>query len=159
MARKREDAEDLVQETFMKAFRSFDTFEPDTNLRAWLFRILTNTYINRYRRQLADPAKARYQDVQDFLASEEAGEEAAGAADQEQIGEFLDEEVKHALDELPEEFRMVVVMALVERMSYKDISRALGCPIGTVMSRLYRGRRMLKRRLADYARSRGYKGA
>ena len=161
MTRSREEAEDLVQETFMKAFRSFRTFQPDTNIRAWLFKILTNSYINRYRKQQGEPPKARFQDVKAFLASEEAAETAAAAQDMEplELDERLDGEVKRALEELPEEFRIVVVMALVEGMSYKEIARVLDCPIGTVMSRLYRGRQALRRRLADYAKEHGYREA
>ncbi len=160
MTRSREEAEDLVQETFMKAFRSFRTFQPDTNIRAWLFKILTNSYINRYRKQQGEPAKTRFQDVKAFLASEEAAETAAATQDMEplELDERLDSEVKRALEELPEDFRIVVVMALVEGLSYKEISRALDCPIGTVMSRLYRGRQALRERLADYAKEHGYRG-
>jgi RNA polymerase sigma-70 factor (ECF subfamily) len=161
MTRSREEAEDLVQETFMKAFRSFATFEPETNIRAWLFRILTNSYINRYRKQIAEPAKASFNDVKSFLASEEAAaatEDAEGMEDFA-LGERLDSEVKRALDELPDEFRTVVVMVLVEGMSYKEVARTLDVPIGTVMSRLFRGRQALRHRLADYARQHGYTGA
>jgi len=158
MARNPDDAEDLVQETYMKAFRSFATFEPDTNIRAWLFRILTNSYINRYHKEMANPAKTRFEDVDSFLASEEAAEAAPmPGAPESAFAELLDDEVKKALDELPAEFRQAVVMALVEGLSYKDIARALDCPIGTVMSRLYRGRQLLRTKLADYARQRGYR--
>lgn len=160
MTRRREEAEDLVQEAMMKAFRSFATFQPGTNFRAWLFRILTNSYINRYHREMADPAKTRFEDVSSFLSSEEALAAAEGPHPSESdLNESLDEEVKGALDELPEEFRLPVVMALVEGMSYKEIAGVLDCPLGTVMSRLYRGRQMLRRRLAGYARRQGYKGA
>jgi RNA polymerase sigma-70 factor (ECF subfamily) len=161
MTRSREEAEDLVQETYMKAFRSFGTFQPNTNIRAWLFKILTNSYINRYRKQSSQPLKTRFQDVKSFLASEEAAETTASVQEMEEfaLDERLDGEIKQALDELPDEFRMVVVMALVEGLSYKEISRALDIPIGTVMSRLYRGRQALKRRLAEYAREHGYKEA
>jgi RNA polymerase sigma-70 factor (ECF subfamily) len=161
MTRSREEAEDLVQETYMKAFRSFATFQPDTNIRAWLFKILTNSYINRYRRHALEPGRTNFSDVKAFLASEEAAETTASTEGMEDfnLSERLDGEVKQALEELPEEFRLVVVMALVEGLSYKDISRALDIPLGTVMSRLYRGRQALKQRLADYARAQGYKGA
>lgn len=161
MTRSREEAEDLVQETYMKAFRSFRTFKPDTNIRAWLFKILTNSYINRYRKQSLQPTRTRLEDVQAFLSSEEAAETTASTEDMEDfaLDERLDGEVKHALEELPEEFRAVVVMALVEGLSYRDIADALEIPIGTVMSRLYRGRQALKRRLSEYARKHGYKGS
>jgi RNA polymerase sigma-70 factor (ECF subfamily) len=162
MARNPDEAEDLVQETFMKAFRSFATFEPETNFRAWLFKILTNSYINRYRKQQGNPARTSLEDVSAFLASDEAEESTiepteAPALVEAAMSERFDQEVKHALDELPEEFRQVVVMALVEDMSYKEIASALDCPLGTVMSRLYRGRQMLRKRLADYARQLGYR--
>ena len=160
MTRSREEAEDLVQETFMKAYRSFATFQPDTNMRAWLFKILTNSYINRYRRQSLEPVRTSFNDVKSFLASEDAAEATASTEAMEDfdLGERLDGEVKQALEELPEEFRLVVIMALVEGLSYKDISRALDIPLGTVMSRLYRGRQALKNRLAEYARAQGYRG-
>jgi RNA polymerase sigma-70 factor (ECF subfamily) len=162
MARKPEEAEDLVQETYMKAFRSFATFDPQTNIRAWLFKILTNSYINRYRKQQLNPVRTRLDDVGAFLSSEEASEAAAEALAAPDLAapdfnEQFDAEVKRALDELPEEFRLVVIMALVEGLSYKEIAGALDCPVGTVMSRLYRGRQMLRRRLADYAREQGYR--
>jgi RNA polymerase sigma-70 factor (ECF subfamily) len=161
MTRNREEAEDLVQETYMKAFRSFRTFQPDTNIRAWLFKIMTNSYINRYRKNSAEPPKARFQDVKAFLSSAEAAETTAAVEDMQdfKLDERLDGEVKQALDELPDEFRMVVVMALVEGLSYKEVARALDIPIGTVMSRLYRGRQALKQRLAEYARAQGYREA
>ena len=163
MARNPDEAEDLVQETFMKAFRSFATFEPETNFRAWLFKILTNSYINRYRKQQGNPARTSLEDVGAFLSSDEAAESTIEPAEapalvEAAMSERFDQEVKHALDELPEEFRQVVVMALVEDMSYKEIAAALDCPLGTVMSRLYRGRQMLRKRLADYARQLGYRG-
>jgi len=160
MTRSREEAEDLVQETFMKAYRSFATFQPDTNMRAWLFKILTNSYINRYRRQSLEPVRTSFNDVKSFLVSEDAAEATASTEAMEDfdLGERLDGEVKQALEELPEEFRLVVIMALVEGLSYKDISRALDIPLGTVMSRLYRGRQALKNRLAEYARAQGYRG-
>ena len=162
MARKPEEAEDLVQETYMKAFRSFATFDPQTNIRAWLFKILTNSYINRYRKQQLNPVRTRLDDVGAFLRSEQASEAAAEALAAPDLagpgfGEQFDAEVKRALDELPEEFRLVVIMALVEGLRYKEIAGALDCPVGTVMSRLYRGRQMLRRRLADYARQQGYR--
>ncbi len=160
MTRNREETEDLVQETYMKAFRSFRTFKPDTNMRAWLFKILTNSYINRYRKKQAQPSRAHFDDVAAFLASSEAAEATRSVHDMEDfaLDERLDSEVKQALEELPEEFRLVVVMALVEGMSYKDIAAALDVPIGTVMSRLYRGRQALKKRLAEYAQEHGYGG-
>jgi RNA polymerase sigma-70 factor, ECF subfamily len=164
MTRNPDEAEDLVQETFMKAFRSYATFEPETNFRAWLFKIMTNSYINRYRRQQGNPVRTSLDDVAAFLASDEAGESVIEPAEapamvEATMDERFDQEVKHALDDLPEEFRQVVVLALVEGLSYKEIADALDCPLGTVMSRLYRGRQMLRRKLADYARGLGYRNA
>ncbi len=153
--RRPETAEDLVQETLMRAFKSFRTFQQGTNFKAWLFRILMNNCINSYRRKKLDPGKTSYEDVAEFLGSQEAAD-----ATSEHVtlpyAEFLDDEVKEALEELPDEFKPVVLLALVEDMSYKEVSLALGIPTGTVMSRLYRGRQLLKNRLSDFARDRGY---
>ena len=159
MTRNREDAEDLVQETFLRAYRSFDTFEKETNCRAWLFRILTNSYINRFRRAANVGTQVPFESVESFLASDEAAETAPDAGDGADFREALDEEVKHALEELPENFRLPVVLAFVEGMSYKEIAQAMDCPIGTVMSRVFRGRQLLHKRLAPYAHAHGYREA
>ncbi len=158
MTRRPEEAEDLVQETLLRAYRFFDTFEKGTNFKAWLFRILRNAFINRYRKS------RREGDTVDFGAIEGSLERlvdaAAGApahADPEQIfmRGVVDGEIASALDALPEEYRMVLIMAVVEEMSYKEIAAALDCPIGTVMSRLHRARRMMQSQLIDYGRRRG----
>lgn len=159
MTRNREDAEDLVQETYLRAYRSFDTFQKETNCRAWLFRILTNSYINRFRRAAATGAQVPFEDVEGFLASPEAAESAPGHGDEADFREALDEEVVRALEELPEQFRLPVVLAFVEGMSYKEIAEAMDSPIGTVMSRIFRGRQLLRKKLAPYARAHGYQGA
>ena len=159
MTRNREDAEDLVQETYLRAYRSFDTFEKETNCRAWLFRILTNSYINRFRRAKSAGVPVPFEDVESFLASDEAAETAPGEGDEGDFREALDEEVTHALEELPETFRLPVVLAFVESLSYKEIARIMDCPIGTVMSRVFRGRHLLRKRLAPYAHAHGYREA
>jgi len=159
MTRNRENAEDLVQETFLRAYRSFDTFEKETNCRAWLFRILTNSYINRFRRAVKVGTQVPFESVKSFLVSDEAAETAPDAEDEADFREALDEEVKHALEELPENFRLPVVLAFVEGMSYKEIAQTMGCPIGTVMSRIFRGRQLLRKRLAPYAHAHGYREA
>lgn len=153
------EAEDLVQETYLRAYRFFDTFTPGTQIKAWLFRILRNTFINRYRAR-----KIRPEEVD--LTRLEAGYESAVDAgflrehhprspEEILLNDVLDEEVVRALDALPEEYRTVVHLALVEELSYKEIAGVLSIPLGTVMSRLHRGRRMLQAALMEYARRKG----
>jgi len=160
MAHRPDEAEDLVQETLMRAFRSFATFAPKTNFRAWLLKILTNSYINRYRKHKDNPARTSLEDVRAFLTSDEAEEPSRELANRPApiMDECFDQEVRHALDGLPKKFRQVVVMALVEGMSHKEIAAAMNCPLRTVMSRLYRSRQRLRRRLASYVRQSGYRG-
>ncbi len=156
MTRSPDAAEDLVQETCLRAFRSFNTFARNTNCRAWLMTIMNNTNINRYRKLANSPVKVRFHDVEPFVAAggpasgPSAGE---GAAD---LGESLAEEVKRAVEKLPDCFRKPVLLSAVENLSYKEIARVLDCPIGTVMSRISRGRKLLKKALAGYAREQGY---
>jgi RNA polymerase sigma-70 factor (ECF subfamily) len=154
MTRNQHEAEDLVQETYLRAFRSFHRFEQSTNCRAWLLKILTNLNIDRYTRASAKSENVRYEDIKHFAASRvtEAGSSAAGSSFD--YGEFLDEDVKHAVESVPETFRMPLLLSAVEGLSYKEISRVLGCPMGTVMSRVYRGRQLLKHKLAGYMLSR-----
>src|SRR5947207_427615 len=153
------DAEDLVQETYLRAYRGFGSFEAGTNLRAWLYRILTNTYINSYRARQRRPDERQLDDVEDLYLYRRLGavEEvmAARSAEDELMDLFTDDQVKAALDSLPEQFRLAVYLADVEGFSYKEIADILDVPIGTVMSRLHRGRRGLQRLLTDYARERG----
>lgn len=190
MTRTREDAEDLVQETYLRAFRSFHTFERGTNCRAWLFRILSNFFINRTRQRAADRARVRLGDVERSLASPEAPEARALAWDTlvsapdggatacagsrrppagasrpedgvppvaaQDFGEVFDAEVRRKLEELPEIFRLPVLLVSVEGMPYKEVARVLGCPMGTVMSRVWRGRQALREKLSEYARAHGY---
>lgn len=157
MTRSEADAEDLVQETYIRALRFRDQFTAGTNMKAWLFRILTNTFINTYRKRVRQPQTSELDDVDEFSLYRRMSEDAPGAgADPER--EFLDgivsSEVKEALADLPERFRTSVLLD-VEGFSYKEIAEMLGIPIGTVMSRLHRGRKFLQQRLYDVARQRG----
>jgi RNA polymerase sigma-70 factor, ECF subfamily len=155
MTRNPADAEDLVQETFLKAYRGFGGFQEGTNLKAWLYRILTNTYINTYRAKKRRPDESELDEVEDlYLYRRLGGLEAATlgrSAEDELMDWFADHEVKEALEALPEQFRMAVLLADVEGFSYKEIAEILDIPIGTVMSRLHRGRTGLQKRLYDYA--------
>ncbi len=155
MTRNPADAEDLVQETFVKAFAAFHQFEEGTNLKAWLYRILTNTYINSYRARKRRPDETELDEVEDlYLYRRIGGLEAAMAgrsAEDELLDRFTDAEVKEAVEELPENFRMAVLLADVEGFSYKEIAEILDIPIGTVMSRLHRGRKALQKRLYEFA--------
>jgi RNA polymerase sigma-70 factor (ECF subfamily) len=159
MTRNPSDAEDLVQETYLKAYRGFGGFTQGTNLKAWLYRILTNTYINSYRSKKRRPDETQLDEVEDlYLYRRLGGLEAAAAsrsAEDELMDFFTDDEVKQAIEALPEQFRMAVLLADVEGFSYKEIAEILDIPIGTVMSRLHRGRKFLQKRLFDFASQRG----
>jgi RNA polymerase sigma-70 factor (ECF subfamily) len=159
MTRNPADAEDLVQETYLRAYRAFDSFQEGTNLKAWLYRILTNTFINQYRAAKRRPEQTDIEDVEDlYLYRRLGGLEAAmaGRSPETEVLEGIpDAEVKEALESLPEQFRMAVLLADVEGFAYKEIADILDIPIGTVMSRLHRGRKQLQKRLWDYAVERG----
>src|SRR2546423_10119550 len=162
MTRNPADAEDLVQETYLKAYRGFGSFQEGTNLKAWLYRILTNTYINSYRAKKRRPEQSDIEDVEDlYLYRRLGGLEAARvgqSAEEEVLDHFTDTEVKEALEALPEQFRMAVLLADVEGFAYKEIAEILDIPIGTVMSRLHRGRRALQKRLYEFGQQRGLVG-
>ena len=158
MTRSEADAEDLVQETYIKALRFREQFTPGTNLKAWLFRILTNTFINTYRRRQTQPEFTELEDVDEFSLYKRMSDlktsSSAGNPETEFLDGLVDSEVKDALTELPEKFRSVVLLD-VEGFSYKEIAEMLDIPIGTVMSRLHRGRKFLQKRLLDLAQQRG----
>ena len=159
MTRNQADAEDLVQETYLRAYRGFGGFEEGTNLKAWLYRILTNTFINSYRAKKRRPDETELDEGENlFLYRRLGGLEAATAgrsAEDELMDWFTDGEVKDAVDGLPENFRIPVVLADVEGFSYKEIAEMLDIPIGTVMSRLHRGRKALQKQLYEFASQRG----
>jgi len=160
LTRNPADAQDLVQDTLLKAMRARDQFEAGTNMRAWLLRILTNTFINRYRRGGLERSVLDGPDA-DPLADgwiSASTMESMRDPESQALRPMLEQEIKRILDELPEEFRLAVVLSDVEELSYKEIADIMGCPIGTVMSRLHRGRRLLKGRLYEHARALGIVG-
>jgi RNA polymerase sigma-70 factor (ECF subfamily) len=157
MARNPQDAEDLVQETYLKAYKYYDKFEEGTNLKAWLFKILKNTFINSYRKKQQAPPKADFADIEESFENTVRDDSGQHRNPEEELLEkVLDEDVQHAIEELPHDYRMVVLLADLEGFSYKEIADILEIPVGTVMSRLYRGRRLLEEALLKYAREHGY---
>lgn len=159
MTRNPADAGDLVQETYAKAFGAFAGFEQGTNLKAWLYRILTNSYINTYRKNQRSPYQGVLDDLEDWqLGSAESMTQGrtTRSAEAEAIDHLPDSDVKEALQSIPEDFRLAVYLADVEGFAYQEIADIMKTPVGTVMSRLHRGRRLLRERLAEYARDRGY---
>ena len=160
MTRNPADAEDVVQETFLKAYRAYHSYSEGTNLKAWLYRILTNTYINKYRKAQRRPSEVELGELQDLYLYKRLGE-ASGAsqsAEADMLDEFVDTDVIDALESLPETFRLPVLLADVDGFSYKEIAEMLDIPIGTVMSRLHRGRKTLQKKLWDVAQEHGITG-
>ena len=151
------DAQDLVQDTYAKAFASFHQFEPGTNLKAWLYRILTTTFINTYRKDQRRP-QISAGEVEDWQLADAASHtsDQGKSAEVEALENLPDSDIKRALQEIPEEFRIAVYLADVEGFSYKEIADIVGVPAGTVMSRLHRGRKQLREKLTEYARELGY---
>jgi RNA polymerase sigma-70 factor, ECF subfamily len=151
-----EDADDLVQETFMKAYRFWESYEPGTNIRAWLFRILKNSYINRYRKEVREPETIDYDEGKClFIAGRD---DMPGVYDLQNaiFDHLLDDQVTEAVGRLPETFRTVVILSDIEGLTYEEIAHFIDCPLGTVRSRLHRGRKLLSATLSEYAREHGY---
>jgi RNA polymerase sigma-70 factor (ECF subfamily) len=158
MTHNQNDAEDLVQDTLYKAFRAFDQYQKNTNFRAWAFRILVNTYITAYRKAIRQPQKVSYDDLEEFYLYKKLDENVhlQEMAKEDFLENFFDDDVKEALESLPYQFRLVVLLCDVEGFTYNEIANIIDAPLGTVMSRLYRGRKLLQRHLWNYAKKKGY---
>ncbi|MFQ5712711.1 MAG: sigma-70 family RNA polymerase sigma factor [Candidatus Scalinduaceae bacterium] len=157
LVKNESNADDLVQETYLRAFKFVSEDRGISNEKAWLFKILMNTFINKYRKDKREPSLVDFDSIESFYGSiEEEAQMSPFTEDEAGIDKFLDDDIKKALEELPVDFRTVILLSTVEGFSYKEISEMIGCPIGTVMSRIYRGRRMLKERLTSYAKKHGY---
>ena len=152
------DAEDLVQDTIVKAYRFFSSYEKGTNAKAWLFRILKNSYINNYRKRSKKPQEVDYDEVATFYETIRAERTETSDLEDKMFRELIDDELSQALDNIPEDFRTVVLLCDVEDFTYEEIANMLDVPIGTIRSRLHRGRNLLKAELMDYASKRGYAG-
>ena len=157
LTRNPQDAEDLIQETYLKAYSNFDSFKQGTNRKAWLYRIMTNTYINSYRKAKRRPVESSADELSDFQLYTTAGHDSTGleSAEVEALKQMPDSEISEAMNDLPEDYRMVVYYADVVGLAYKEIADVMGTPLGTVMSRLHRGRKLLRAALKDVAREKG----
>ncbi len=153
-----DDAKDLLQETFLKAYRFWEKFEQGTNIRAWLFRIMKNTYINLYRKEVKEPDKVDYNEIENYYNIIRDESSDPNDLQEKMFGQLLDDDVSQALESLPEEFRTVVILCDIEGLTYEEIAEFLQIPVGTVRSRLHRGRKLLYTRLYDYAKERGIIG-
>jgi len=150
-----DDARDLLQETYLKAYRFWDKYEKGTNIRAWLFRIMKNSYINRYRKETKEPDKVDYDDIENFYNTIRAESTDPNDLQQQLYGNLLGDEVTKALQSLPDDFRTVVILCDIEGLTYEEIAEFVECPIGTVRSRLHRGRKLLQATLFEYAKQQG----
>jgi RNA polymerase sigma-70 factor (ECF subfamily) len=151
-----DDASDLIQETYLKAYRFWDKFEKGTNCKAWLFRIMKNTYINTYRKQTKEPDKVDYEDVENFYENIKPSSTDSAHLEKDIYDNLLDDELSEAISSLPEDFRTVVLLCDIEGYTYDEIADFIDCPVGTVRSRLHRARKMLYTKLQDYAADKGY---
>ena len=156
LAKDREDAADLVQETMMKAFRFFHSFERGTNCKAWLFRIMKNSYINRYRKTSKAPDTVEYDAVEEFYDTIKASSVETSTLEDQLFNQALDDQVSDAIQQLPDDFRTVIILCDIEGFTYDEIAEFIDCPIGTVRSRLHRARKILAATLSKYARDRGF---
>jgi RNA polymerase sigma-70 factor (ECF subfamily) len=150
-----DDAHDLLQETYLKAYRFWDKYEKGTNIRAWLFRIMKNSYINRYRKETKEPDKVDYEDIENFYNTIRAESTDPNDLQKQLYGNLLGDEVTKALQDLPDDFRTVVILCDIEGLTYEEIAEFVECPIGTVRSRLHRGRKLLQVELFEYAKRQG----
>lgn len=151
-----DEADDLVQETYLRAYRFFDKFEQGTNCKAWLFRIMKNTFINEYRKNVRTPAKVDYDDIQNFYENIKSEEVEIKHYEMDVFNNLLDDEVTDVIASLPEDFRTVIILSDIEGFSYDEVADFIDAPVGTVRSRLHRARKLLYAKLHDYARQRGY---
>ncbi len=158
MTHNQHDAEDLVQDSLYKAFRALDQYQKNTNFRAWVFRILVNTYITAYRKAVRQPQKVSYDDLEEFYLYKKLDDSVhlQEMAKEDFLENFFEDDVKSALENLPYQFRLVVLLCDVEGFSYNEIASIIGAPLGTVMSRLFRGRKLLQQQLWNYAQKKGY---
>ena len=156
MTNNAQDADDLVQETYLKAYRFWDSYEKGTNIKAWLFRIMKNSYINRYRKETKEPDTVDYDEVKDFYSTVRDESTETNDLQETLFGNLLDDDVTKAIAALPDDFRTVVILCDIEGLSYEEIAEFVDCPLGTVRSRLHRGRKLLREQLMQYAKKRGY---